>query len=37
MEDERTVAAEFARERENGTGDSWLLELEGALDNGDDD
>ena len=37
VEDERMVAAEFAREREGGACDSWLLELEGALDNGDDD
>jgi len=37
VEDERTVAAEFAREREGGATGSWLLELEGALDNGVDD
>jgi len=32
--DERTVAAEFAREMEGKAGASWLLEVEGALDNG---
>ena len=37
VEDERMVAVEFAREREGRACDSWLLELEGAPDNGDDD
>jgi len=37
VEDERAVAGESARGREGGTTCSWLLELEGALDNGDDD
>ena len=33
--DERTVAAEFEREMEGGRGGSWLLEIEGTLDNVD--
>jgi hypothetical protein len=33
--DERTVAAELARETEGKAGGSWLLEVEGALDEGD--
>jgi hypothetical protein len=33
--DERTVAAEFERETEGGRGGSWLLEMEGTLDNDD--
>jgi hypothetical protein len=33
--DERTVAAEFEREMEGGRGGSWLLEMEGPLDNAD--
>jgi len=32
--DERMVATEFAREMEGKAGGSWLLEVEGALDNG---
>lgn len=32
--DERTVAVELARETEGKAGGSWLLEVEGALDNG---
>jgi hypothetical protein len=37
VEDERMVAAELARESERGARVSLLLELEAALDNGDDD
>jgi hypothetical protein len=33
--DERIVAAEFERETEGGRGGSWLLAMEGTLDNGD--
>lgn len=33
--EERTVAAEFERETEGGRGGSWLLEIEGTLDNDD--